>query len=177
MTDELETSIHSIAVDVCRNEPNIEAAAKKLRRKLESRKDEIIEEMYSAAILNAVHVARGSLMRGVKSMASPSRVNAGVVDGSAAFNRGFLASWQTPDGRWLKDVTGDDLTAFAALESEQAAGHAKVASFYTALATKAGSRKVGEALTDEQAMKLWNGEEVKPRRRKQDRAGVVAARI
>jgi len=167
MTDQIETSINSIAIEVCKAEPNIEAATKKLRKKLLPRKDEIMEELYESAIKRAVYVARGCIMGQVKRMALPkgSRVVAGAEDGSASFNRGFLASWQTPDGRYLADVTGTDLQAFAAMESAQAAGHAKVAMFYETLASMAGDSRVGDAVTDDEAMKLWDGGKVaKPKK-------------
>lgn len=163
MTDGIETSINSIAIEVCKAEPNIEAATKKLRKKLLPRKDEIMEELYEAAIKRAVYVARGCIMGQVKRLASPSgsRVVAGAEDGSLAFNRGFLASWQTPDGRYLADVTGAELHAFAAMESAQAEGHAKVASFYETLAVMVGDARVGDAVSDDEAMKLWQGGKAK----------------
>lgn len=161
--EEIETTIHSIAVEICRTDPNIESAVKKLRKKLAPRRDELAEQLYESAVLRAVHIARGYIMRCVKdsTMPSGSRVAAGAADGSAAFDRGFLSSWRTPDGRWLKDVTGADLVTFAAKESEMASGHAKVSRFYAALAAKVGDRKVGEAMSDAEAAKLWTTADTK----------------
>lgn len=164
-----ETCIHTLAMDICKDEPNIEAAVRKLRRKLAPMKEAIMEDMYLAATLHAVHQARGALMVKAKRNVeqSASRTVQAAADGSAAFDRGFLRSWQTPDGRWLADVTGDDLTVFAATENGKAEGHAKVARFYAALAGKVGNRTVGEVLTDEQAQAVWlERTEVKPKGRK-----------
>lgn len=91
--------------------------------------------------------------------AAPNRCNRDpmVIDATAHVHvKTFLRVWEMPDGRALYDWTGDQCCEQVVPLASQAATLLHKSAFYARLGIKAGSKRIGEVFSSEEAAAMWN---------------------
>jgi hypothetical protein len=121
-------------------------------------RNSLLLQMIDTAVGTYVYRARAQVLSELKTRRSTLNIDS-IAEMSGTFAKSFLKNWTMPDGRVLADYTGPELTVEAAENRNAAGALARKAEFYGKLAVLAKDKKVGDALDDERAEKLWEATE------------------